>query len=295
MIDGTLISEICDYACQHRKSDTHYGTLVPGLSVLCDYEPTRLEAMLYDPVVCLVLQGCKETYIESRRIRFGAGDSLIVSHSLPVVAAVTEASRQRPYVAMILAVDLGVIRSLYDEIGATDLDREEARSLEAAATEPGLIDAMARLFRASRDPIEVKALAPLIVREIHFRLLRADHGGMLRQLLWQDSAASKITKVINRIRSEFRDTMMVSEMAKTAGMSASAFHQHFKALTAKSPLQYQKELRLMEARRLLTCEGASVSSTAFEVGYESPTQFSREYSRKFGVSPRHDLIRSPRI
>ena len=132
-------------------------------------------------------------------------------------------------------------------------------------------------------------MAPLIRREIHFRLLRASHGAMLRQLLRHESAASRIAKAINRIRQEFKTQISVSDLAHIAGMSASTFHEHFKNLTATSPLQYQKNLRLIEARRLLMDGTQSISSVAFDVGYESPTQFSREYSRKFGASPRKDI------
>ena len=289
MTQAKLISDIRDFASDLGGKEKIYPTTVPCLSVLCDYAPTRIEAMVYDPVVCLVLQGRKETHMGDRCVRFGEGDSLIVSHSLPVMAAVTEASRDRPYVAMVLMLDIALARNLYDEVGIATPDRIQAHSLEAAASDPKLIDAMARLFEVSREPLEAQALAPLIVREIHFRLLQSDHGGMLRQLLWRDSAASKVAKAIARIRVEFTRPIPVSEMAQTAGMSVSAFHEHFKALTAKSPLQYQKDLRLMEARRMLSTGEHSVSNTAFEVGYESPTQFSREYSRKFGVSPRQDI------
>ncbi|XWN30858.1 MAG: AraC family transcriptional regulator N-terminal domain-containing protein [Devosia sp.] len=285
-----LIADIRDFVRKMREPADVYATPVPGLSILWNDEPTRLKAVLYEPVICLVLQGEKETYIGDRCVRFGAGDSLIVSHAIPVVAAVTQASRRAPYVAMVLAIDLALARGLYDEVGTALFDDEEARSLDAAPTDLALIDAMARLFRISQDPVEAHALAPLVVREVHFRLLRADHGGMLRHLLWRDSAASKIAKAIALIRADFTKTIPVAEMAKAAGMSNSAFHVHFRALTAKSPLQYQKELRLMEARRLLVHHGTSVAATAFEVGYESATHFSREYSRKFGVSPRADIF-----
>lgn len=132
-------------------------------------------------------------------------------------------------------------------------------------------------------------MAPLIRREIHFRLLLARHGAMLRQLVRQESAASRISKAIGKIRQDFKTQIAVSELARTAGMSVSSFHEHFRTLTATTPLQYQKDLRLIEARQLLIDGTRSVSNVAFEVGYESPTQFSREYSRKFGVSPRRDL------
>ncbi|MEM9224344.1 MAG: AraC family transcriptional regulator [Pseudomonadota bacterium] len=290
MLIADLVADIQAFAKSAQRVGSIFPTPVAGLSVLCDAEPTRFEAMVYDPVVCLVLQGEKETRLGDRIVRFGAGDSLIVSHSIPVMAAVTNASAASPYVAMVLTVDLQTTRSLYDEIGGVAEPNAPAMSLNAAPTDPALLDAMGRLFRASQDPVEARALAPSIKREVHFRLLRAEHGTMLRQLLHLDSVASRVGKAIALIRGDYTNSIAVADMAKAAGMSPSNFHAHFKALTTKTPLQYQKDLRLTEARRLLVEERASVASAAFSVGYESATQFSREYSRKFGVPPRHDIF-----
>lgn len=284
-----LITEICNFVAEEAEDAPFYPTALEGFALLHDVKTKSIEAQVYEPIVCLVLQGQKETRIGNRLIHFGAGDSLIVSHSVPVMAAVTEASRQAPYVGLVLSLDLSTLRSLYDEVGSTPGKIEAAHSLAASQASPDLIDAMTRLFRASQSPIEAKVLAPMISREIHYRLLQADHGGMLRQMLWRDSAASRIARVIDVIQTDFKTSLPVSELAQIAGMSVSAFHTHFKEVTARSPLQYQKELRLLEARRLLSHGSLSVSQAAFDVGYESPTQFSREYSRKFGVSPRQDL------
>ena len=292
MTDLRLIDDITAFARNHERSASPYATGVPGLSVMCDVAPSEFEAMIYDPVVCLVLQGRKETRIGERVVAFGAGDSLIVSHSLPVIAAITKARTEQPYVAMILRIDLGIARSLYDETGEFGHVGGEGQSLVASQTAPELIDAFARLFRASQDPIEADALTPLIIREIHFRLLQADHGAMLRGMLWRDSAASKVGRVMAKLRADLAAEITVPEMAKMAGMSVSAFHDHFKSIAGTSPLQYHKELRLTEARRLLLETAGSVSSVAFDVGYESPSQFSREYARKFGASPRQDLART---
>ena len=288
MTQADLIRDICSLAGGNEGPAAHYPTGIPGLSVLYSAGPSAFEARVYDPVVCLILQGRKETRSGERVVKFGAGDSLIVSHSLPVMAAITEASPERPYVAMVLAIDLGIARSLHDEIGDGDVIEGGTQSLVASRTDPELIGAFARLFRAGRDPLEATALAPLIVREIHFRLLRADHGTMLRQMLWRGSAASRVGRVMARLRDDLAVPMTVGEMAKMAGMSVSAFHEHFKAISGTSPLQYQKELRLITARRLLLETAGPVSSIAFEVGYESPSQFSREYRRMFGAPPGRD-------
>lgn len=275
-------------ADQSPKRDV-YATGIEGLFALCSHEPSTLEATLYEPVVCLILQGRKEIWLGDRRASFGQGDSLIVSHHLPVVSRIVEASTRHPYVALVLTVDMTIIRSLYEEVGAAEFDAAQAQALDGGATDTDLVLAMGRLFGLVNRPLEAKVMAPLLRRELHFRLLLARHGGMLRQLLRHESAASRITKAISRIRQDFRTQISVPDLARTAGMSASSFHEHFRTLTATTPLQYQKDLRLIEARRLLIDDTRSVSNVAFEVGYESPTQFSREYSRKFGASPRKDL------
>ncbi len=289
MTQHDLVEKICEAVGGRAEHAAFYPTALDGFGLLHDVKTKSIEAQVYEPIVCLVLQGKKETRIGDRLVHFGAGDSLIVSHSLPVLAAVTEASREKPYVGLVFSLDLSILRGLYDSVGSEPTEIETVQSLAASKTSPDLIDAMARLFHASQNPTDAKILAPMISREIHYRLLQADHGGMLRQMLWRDSAASRIARAIDIIRADFRTALPVCDLAQSAGMSVSAFHAHFKTVTATSPLQYQKDLRLLEARRLLSHGSLSVSQAAFEVGYESPTQFSREYSRKFGVPPRQDI------
>lgn len=262
----------------------------PGLVLIRGVRPTRLEATLYKPAVCLILQGAKETMIGGRSVRFGAGDSLITSHELPVVARITRA----PYLALVMALDLSLLRSLYAQVGDAMNEGEEPRALNAHQSSPELVDAFVRYLDLAGDPVEASVMAPLIRKELHYRLLMAPHGAMLRKLSRHDSEASNIARAIGRIRRDFRLRLSVAEVAREIGMSPSTFHKHFKAVTATTPLQYQKHLRLLEARRLIAVEGCSVSSAAFEVGYESPTQFSREYSRTFGEPPsKHRAVEEP--
>ncbi|MEX0303399.1 MAG: AraC family transcriptional regulator [Leisingera sp.] len=288
MVPQELISGVASYVRKNGGLGTGCETGIEGLFAFCSESRTEFEAMFYEPIMCLVLQGAKEAHLEDRTIRYGAGMSLIVSHALPVSAGVIDASPEKPYVSLALKLDLATARSLYDEVGAVEGKDRASHSMSVADGDAALIDAMARLFRLSHDPVEVQALAPLVLKEIHFRLLRAQHGGMLRQLLLHESPASRISKAISMIREGYRAALPVSELAAAAGMSQSTFHEHFKALTSSTPLQYQKELRLLEARRLLMSGGKSVAAAAYDVGYESPTQFSREYTRKFGVPPRDE-------
>ncbi|AZV76909.1 AraC family transcriptional regulator [Parasedimentitalea marina] len=288
MVSNELISEVFDHVQRHDAFGTGCPTGVDCLFALSKPNTTAYEATLYEPIMCLVLQGVKEAHLGEKHVRYGQGDSLIVSHTMPAISGVIQASAAKPYVSLAIRLDLALARSLYDEIGEPDVSAGDLQSMSVAKTDAGLVDAMTRLFRLSHNPVEVRALAPLVVKEIHFRLLRAQHGGMLRQLLLHDSPASRVSKAIARIRSDYNLQIPVAELAATAGMSQSTFHEHFKTVTSSTPLQYQKELRLLEAQRLLRAEAKPVSSVAFEVGYESPTQFSREYTRKFGVTPRQE-------
>ncbi|UWQ77136.1 AraC family transcriptional regulator [Leisingera sp. M658] len=288
MVPQDLITDVAEFVRQTGGLETGSETGVDGFYALCCENPTRFEAIIYEPIMCLVLQGAKEAQLEDRSVRYGAGMSLIVSHALPVNAGVTDATPDQPYVSLALRLDLATARSLYDEIGVADGQEKAAHSMSVADSDAALIDAVGRLFRLSQNPVEVQALAPLVLREIHFRLLRAQHGGMLRQLLLHESPASRISKAIAMLRDRYKAPLPVADLAAAAGMSQSSFHEHFKSLTSTTPLQYQKELRLMEARRLLISGGTSVAAAAYDVGYESATQFSREYARKFGVPPRDE-------
>jgi AraC-like DNA-binding protein len=285
MVPENLINDVFHYVEVNRGLGRGCSTDVDGLLAFSNTTKTECSAAIYDPIMCLVLQGAKEAYIGGRVLRYGAGDTLIVSHAVPLESAVIQATPKQPFVALALRLDLALARSLYDEIDGIGETESDTYALNVAASDAALSDAVARLFRISQDPTEARALAPLVLKEIHFRLLRAQHGGMLRQLLRHDSPANRMSKSIAIIRMNFRNTLSVANLATESGMSLSAFHEHFKSVTATTPLQYQKELRLLEAQRLLLSGNATVASAAFDVGYESPTQFSREFSRKFGLSP----------
>lgn len=260
-----------------------------GLALVRYRKPTTFECAIYQPIMCLILQGSKETVIGGVSARFGPGQSLIVSHDLPVVSRVTEARPDKPYYALVYGIDLGIVRSLHDKIGVHASAEGEVRAANIGETDGALVDVLDRLLKIGVNATEAEVLGPLLQQELHFRLLMAPHGAMLRNLLRRDSHASRIGQAIERIRRDYQEPIKVNELAGEAGMSVSSFHEQFKSVTATTPLQYQKDLRLVEARRLIVGGGTSVSGAAFEVGYESPTQFSREYSRKFGTPPSADM------
>lgn len=286
-----LARQVSRYVERRCETGEYCSTDVDGLIVMQNRAPTDLTGTLYQPVLCLILQGAKEIRLGSRVITCGPGASVIVSHTLPIQSRITAATPAEPYVAMILDLDIRTLRTVIDELENPPRPDNESLSIAVDQADVALVDAMRRLFELNHDRQALQVLTPLITREIHYRLLTAAHGGMLRQLLARNSYASRISTAIGRIRDDFSEPLSISELAAVANMSPSSFHEHFKAVTGTSPIQYQKDLRMLEARRLLTGDQRSVTETAFAVGYQSPAQFSRDYSRKFGNSPQEDKPR----
>jgi AraC-like DNA-binding protein len=270
---------------QFNRTGPTFASPLPGLRLLGHPVQTEFEATLYEPVVCVVLCGRKETTFGEHTFDVRAGDCLLVSHDLPVFSRIVDA----PYLALLLDVNLKTLRDLYEELGSGLLGDTDARALEVQHTPPLLLDAIGRYMAVAESSTDAKVLGPMLVKEIHYRLLTAPFGGMLRNLILYDSSASAVANAIAQIRDRFREPLVVAELARDVGMSVSTFHRQFKAVTAASPLQYQKDLRLLEARRMLKIGAVSVSAAAYDVGYESPNQFSREYARKFGRPPKNDL------
>jgi AraC-like DNA-binding protein len=257
---------------------------IPGVVLVRHLAPTSAEATLYKPIVCLILRGRKETQFAGETVRVGAGEALLVSHDVSIVARAVQA----PYLALVFEIDLSVLRSLYEELGELLVGDGPASALQVNKAEEPLIEALERYLALAQRPTDARVLGAMVRREIHYRLLMAPFGTMLRKLLRHDSHASAIARAMAILRRDYRAPMEVAQLAREVGMSVSSFHKHFKQLACSSPLQYQKELRLLEAQRLLSA-GTPVTSVAYDVGYESPTQFSREYARKFGRAPSKDL------
>lgn len=265
------------------------SSVATGLRTLSATRYTRSagpEIRLDDPRFCLILRGRQRLSGTAGDVTCDAGQASLISHLMPVTLTTPNASDKSPCVVLNLSLDLAVLRSLYDQIGDAVFDETTGSAIETGTPDAALIDALGRYFKLSGKPWEAGVMAPLLLKEIHFRLLIAPYGGMLRQLLVRDSPASRITRAIAHIRRNYRSPLTVADMAKSAGLGASAFFGHFKTITGTTPLQYQKDLRLIEARRMISQDASAVSTAAQRVGYESATQFSREYARKFGASPR---------
>ena len=257
----------------------------PAVNIYRRNEPSALEAYLYEPVLCMVLQGAKMMRSGDQSVEIGAGDALVVSHHLPVVSRITQASEQSPYLAIVLSLNIATLRELFAQLdGLQDQDKAEG-AISCTPSEAGWVDPLHRYLETVHDQTALSVLGPQILREIHFRLLTSPTGALLRNVLATDSYASRISRSIDVIRGQLSAPLRVPDIAEQIGMSNSAFHTHFKAVTGTTPLQFQKELRLISAMELLEHSGRSVAAAAYEVGYESPTHFSRDYKRKFGHNP----------
>lgn len=274
---------------RHTPPDGICYTAVPGLLLARQPRPTDPITLVVDPSLCIVAQGAKEVVLAGEVYRYDPAHSLLVSVDLPISARVIEATPARPCLAVRLSLDPSVIGDLLADCPDAPPSGPPARGLDVSLVEPQLLDAVARLVALLDAPQSIGPLAPLVLREITYRVLTGPQGPRLRQIAATGALAQRIARAVRWLRDHFADELRVETLARQVRMSLSGFHQHFKAVTGLSPLQYQKRLRLQEARRLMVGEGLDAAEAAFRVGYESPSQFSREYRRLFGAPPRQDV------
>jgi AraC-like DNA-binding protein len=288
-MSASLARALSQYIDAHGGGEGLLPTAVDGLALFRATDTVSPSHTLYKPCLCVVAQGAKQVSFGKEMLSYDEQQCLIVSIDLPVVGRVTRASAAVPYLAMALELDVQIMRAVMAELDNPPRPREEVGAGMFVETLTGpLSDCFLRLVRMLETPGAPAALYPAIMREICFWLLTGPHGAEVCKLTLPGSYTLRIAEAINHLRDNFTRSIRVEELAQAARMSASSFHQHFKALTSMSPLQYQKQLRLLEARRLMLADGANVSSAAYQVGYESASQFSREYSRMFGAAPKRD-------
>ncbi|MFN3512794.1 MAG: AraC family transcriptional regulator N-terminal domain-containing protein [Phenylobacterium sp.] len=275
---------------RHAPEDGMHDMPVPGLALIRYAAPTDRVPVLHQPAACIIAQGAKVVMLAGETYRYDAATHLVVSVDLPLTGQVVEATPERPYLCVRIDLEPALLNELMLQQPPPP-GGEGARGLHLSRTTPELADAAARLVGLLDRPQDLAVLAPLIRREIHYRLITGDQAGVVRQIGAPDSRLSQVSRAIAWIRANFHRPFSIEAVAREAGMSASALHQHFKAVTAMSPLQYQKQIRLQEARRLMLGEARDAQAAGFEVGYESPSQFSREYARLFGAPPARDAAR----
>jgi AraC-like DNA-binding protein len=274
---------------RNTTTDGEHRTAISGLMLYRASQPTNLSAVVYEPSLCVVGQGAKEVRLAGVPHRYDPAHTLLVSVDLPVETRVVEASRDRPYLVAVLSLDLAVVGEILAD-GIPDLPvATPVRGLSVSPIEWPLMDAVGRLLALLDSPQDIGQLSPLVLREITYRLLTGLHGSRLRQIASSSAPAHRIAQAIRWLKDHFAEPLQVETLARHVRMSPSALHLHFKNVTALSPLQYQKRLKLQEARRLMLAENLDAAEAAFRVGYESPSQFGREYLRMFGASPRKDV------
>ena len=255
-------------------------------------KPTGPVYSVFNPSFCIIAQGSKQILLGEEAFRYDPGHYLISTVALPIVSNIIEASEAHPYLGFQLHLDAAVVASVMME---SDIETKKmdasVKAINVSPTNADLLDAALKLIRLLDTPDEIKFLAPLIIREIIYRLLRGEQGARLNHLLTSEGDMRRITRAVNHLREHIDEPLKIESMARKLGMSVSSFHEHFKSVTAMSPVQFQKQIRLQEARRLMIGEGLDVGSASVRVGYEDPSYFSREYKKLFGAPPQRDIAR----
>lgn len=264
-----------------------------GLRLLRASSPTQKDHGVSSPAFCMIAQGAKEVMLGDDLYSYDANSHLITAAALPTTSRVTEASAERPYLGVVLGLDPALIGSVMVEAGhLAPKDQAVVRAFDVSPLDEGLLDAVLRLVRLLESPAEeAHFLRPLVTREIVFRLLRGEQGDRMRHISVLGGHAHRIARALSRLREDFDRPLRVESLARELGMSVSGFHHHFKAVTAMSPLQFQKRMRLQEARRLMLGEDLDAGSASHRVGYSDASYFNREYKRLFGAPPARDVER----
>lgn len=291
-----LLAPVTAYMETQGGGEGLFPTPIGGVNIIRSFQERMPMRQIYRPSLCIVIQGAKQILFGEDVLDYGAMECLVVSVELPASGRIVEASREAPFVGMTIDLDVATLRDVLEQL---DVPPGPVASpgpcVFVGQVDEPLADCILRLVRMCETPKAIPILYPSLMREICYWLLSGPHGSELRNLALPESNSERVVKAIYFLRDHFARTLRVEQLAEVARMSPSSFHQHFKALTAMSPLQFQKQLRLLEARRLMVADAASVAEAAYQVGYESASQFSREYSRMFGVAPKRDAMNQQRL
>ncbi|WEX76843.1 AraC family transcriptional regulator [Sinorhizobium numidicum] len=284
--------EMIDIIARIAGEDGDYPTIIPSLSIHRHSSPARPNCAAYKPSLAIIVQGAKRVVLGEETLIYGASDYLLTSIDLPVLSQVSVASPQEPYLSMVFQIDTGRIPALLETIGdGPAKSAASPRGMTVSKLTPDLEDAALRVLRLLDRPADIAALLPLLEQEILYRLLIGPHGARLRQMTTAESQPHQVGRAVAWLKEHYSRPLRIDDLASRVSMSVSSLHHHFKAITAMSPLQYQKQLRLQEARRLMLEERLDAGDAGHQVGYDSQAQFSREYARHFGEPPMRDIGR----
>lgn len=282
--------ELIDLIARFAKEDGDHLTAIPGVSVHRRSGTGTKSCGAYKPSLALIAQGAKQVVLGDDVYRYSGADYLLTSIDLPVTTQIVEASQEKPYLSVTFGIDTTRIASLLDHVGG-GVPTSSARGMTVSSVTPDLEDAAIRLLRLLDRPEDIPALLPLIEQEITYRLLTGPQSARLRQMAVTESQSHQISRACVWLKEHYALPLKIEDLASRVSMSVSSLHHHFKAITAMSPMQYQKQLRLQEARRLMLEDMLDAGSAGHQVGYESQSQFSREYARQFGEPPLRDVGR----
>ena len=282
-----LLQAVQRYTEHHEMRMGVTDTAMRGVSIVRSESPSGLVHAVYKPLVCLILQGGKKVMMGSKVLEFAGGDSLIVTADAPTISQITHASRERPYLAVVIELEPAIVTELASTL-------EEPSTADPSVVQADLTDSeveatVSRMMHLLDRPSSLPTLLPAYMRELHYWLLLGRHGFALRRYAALNGNDQGVGRAVAILHKKFAEPLSIRDLASAAGMSSSSFHQHFREATASTPLQFQKQLRLIEAKRLMLSEGWNASNAAFEVGYESINQFTREYGRTFGAPPARDV------
>jgi AraC-like DNA-binding protein len=286
MIDhGALLAILL----RHAPESKSFPTAIKGFRIVRRDMTNIIERCVLKPIALVTVQGKKRTVVGKIPYEYGAGHSFVIGMDIPGDSMVLEASPEKPYLSMIIELDAALIAQILAELPKDHADGQNVLAAAVSRTEPAVFEAFARLAVLLDEPEQIRFLAPMIIREIHYRLLTGPLGKHIMAINTLGTQSNKIASAIQWLESNYRNPVKIDELAEHVNMAVSTFHYNFKQYTTLSPLQFQKKLRLLEAQRLMLIEGADATSACYKVGYESPNQFNREYKRMFGNPPLKDI------
>ena len=286
-----LLSAVTDYIEAHGGGEGFYPLPMEGTHILRSFQQVEANHGLYRPSLCVVVQGGKEFLSGDETFQYGTMQGLIISMDTPACGRIVAASPDKPFIGVTVGFDAAILRDVLNQLdNPPEIPRGEGSTVFVADIDGALADCLTRLVRLTERPEAIPILYPSILREIYFWLLTGPHGGEVCRQALPETHLARISRAIWLLRENYTQSLPVEQLASAAGMSSSSFHHHFKSLTSMTPLQFQKQLRLLEARRLMLSDAFNVTDAAYRVGYESVSQFSREYSRAFGTAPKRDSM-----
>lgn len=285
-----LMSVVLEFFEARGGGQGRFETSMPGVHIVRSFQEMLPIHNMYRPSLCVVLKGEKEILFGDSTLHYGEMECLVVNLELPASGRMLNASPEKPYIGFMIDFDVAALCEVLQQLAQPPAPSSASGPcVFVGKVDDALANCVTRLARLASSPDAVPILFPALMKELYYWLLTGPYGGEVAKLALPETQAERVAKAVHHIRDHFAEPFRVEELAGLSCMSVSSFHQHFKALTAMTPVQYQKQLRLLEARRLMVSEDANVSEAAHEVGYESASQFSREYTRSFGTAPKRDV------